>query len=178
MKKGKYIVGAYITGFTFCAGLLVNSFAFPSVLAATTENSKVKTVEAANLEENQKTEQIKDSSNELSQYGIKDGISEKEALLIAINAFKETKDVSNLTYDIKIVQEDIPVDPIKWFVTFYDNNDGYMATINPFSGTIITLEQFSGVKEVFSKDMEKAREEKEKLYNEYYKEIFSIYNNE
>ncbi|MEK4666141.1 hypothetical protein [Niallia sp. FSL R7-0271] len=53
-----------------------------------------------------------------------------------------------------------------------------MATINPFSGTIITLEQFSGVKEVFSKDMEKAREEKEKLYNEYYKEIFSIYNNE
>ncbi|MCJ7842304.1 hypothetical protein MUB24_15655 [Lederbergia sp. NSJ-179] len=172
MKNKKYLLGGVITGGVLITILVFNSFVFPSVLAATSQDSEIKTIPASKVESESTTEQVTDPSNDLKMFGITDGVSEQMALQIAIDALKETKDVSNLPYAINIAQDDTPVDPIKWFVVFYDDNDGYSATINPHSGEVITLEEFSGVKATFSKDVEKAKAEKEKLYH---KTIYSIY---
>ncbi|MBS4210452.1 hypothetical protein [Bacillus sp. FJAT-50079] len=178
MKKKKYMIGGVITGLAFSGVLVFNSLIFPSVLAATSNDSGIKTKPASTIEQDVASKEITDSSNELSQLGITEGIPEKIALGIAIDALKDTKDVSSLPYDIKLAEDNTPVDPIKWFVTFYDDNDGYSATINPYSGELITLEQFSGVRQTLSIDVEEAKAEKAKLHELYHKTIYSIYDKE
>jgi len=172
MKSKKYLFGGVITGIVFGSVLVFNSFVFPWVLTAAPEESETQTIPVSGIESVSKSEKPKDPSNDLGFYGISDGVSEEMALEIAKNALKEVKDVSNLPFAIKLGQDDTPVDPIKWFVTFYDNNDGYAVQINPYSGEVITVEEFSGVKEVFSTDVEEAKKQKEQLYH---KTIYSIY---
>lgn len=191
MKSKKYLFGGVITGIVFGSVLVFNSFVFPWVLAAAPEESETQTIPVSGIESVSKSEKptsesdadglskemaleiVKDADDtKLSFYGISDGVPKEMALEIAKNALKEVKDVSNLPFAIKLARDDTPVDPIKWFVTFYDNNDGYAVQINPYSGEVITVEEFSGVKEVFSTDVEEAKKQKEQLYH---KTIYSIY---
>jgi hypothetical protein len=165
MKSKKYLFGGVITGIVFGSVLVFNSFVFPWVLTAAPEESETQTIPVSGIESVSKSEKPTSESDA-------DGVSKEMALEIAKNALKEVKDVSNLPFAIKLGQDDTPVDPIKWFVTFYDNNDGYAVQINPYSGEVITVEEFSGVKEVFSTDVEEAKKQKEQLYH---KTIYSIY---
>ncbi|MFT8319739.1 MAG: hypothetical protein ABF649_02405 [Bacillus sp. (in: firmicutes)] len=176
MKNKKYIVGGTVTGLAFGAVLLFNSFVFPSVLAASPGNSEIKTVPATTIEQDQLIEPVTDPTSDMAHLGIKNGVQEKTALKIAIHAFKGIKDVSNLPYSIHIADDYSPVDPIKWNIVFYDDNDGYNADINPYTGEVITLESFSGVKAKLSEDVEIAKKQKQELHDKYYKLIYSIYN--
>lgn len=139
MIRKKYMVGTVICGVTLCTALAFNSFIFSKALAATPDDSGIKSVtESSTVSETAATE----AAGSSDAPGI-NSLTEEKAVEIAQKALSSflssNLDVSSLPYDITYATSSVPVDRRCWCALFYDDYLAYGVTINAMTGKVETV---------------------------------------